>query len=119
MPETETVEKKTLKILLSDRAPVTIVREAWPVVASARWFEGQHESQANRRSRISVRQHADGRRIIYGWYVSKWAVDREISSGYLADEATLIETIRKVADELGRPELGIECIQDLPEEDLS
>ena len=69
---TETTEAKTRTITLTGRAPVKIVEDNWPIIAHGHWLDhdNQYESQANRRWRIDirVRQHADGRAIVYGVY---------------------------------------------------
>jgi len=56
-------------ISLRDRNPVTIVAKEWPEIASVRHWNTPHESQANRVTEISVREHADGRRLVYGKHV--------------------------------------------------
>lgn len=61
-----TATKKKLRIRMSEQPPVSVVADDWPVVASDSSFNGEHECQANRIWWIKVRQHADGRRIVYG-----------------------------------------------------
>ncbi len=55
-----------LKIALTGRAPVRIDTDDWPMIASANAFSGRHECQANTTASITVRQHADGRALVYG-----------------------------------------------------
>src|SRR5271168_80256 len=57
----------TITITMSERRPLKIEPELWPVIAEADWHNGQYECQANTIRRIRVRQHVDGRRIVYGW----------------------------------------------------
>ena len=56
-----------LKITMSERRPLTIVKADWPLIAQADWHDGRVECQANNIRRIRVREHADGRRIVYGY----------------------------------------------------
>lgn len=112
----------TITIRLTDRSPVRIDKTRWYLVASASWHDGKVECQANRRAWIKVRRHDDGRTIVYGLSDSNWAHERSVHAGYLvpadAGEEGDVAAIRRVADEIGHPELGLECIQDLPAEDL-
>lgn len=45
---------KKLRIELTDRPPVVVLAESWPVEASARDWDNQFECQANRRWRMCV-----------------------------------------------------------------
>jgi hypothetical protein len=67
---TTTTEEK-LTIPMSERRPLKIVKSEWPKVAHGSAFSGQHEFQAFDGARISVRRHADGRTIVYG-YAGDW-----------------------------------------------
>lgn len=136
-------ELKRIKIALSDRPPVTIVADIWPVVAHDSWHDGEVECQANRRRYLKVREHADGRRIVYGGFTSQWRNERDTFAGYLipapqrnalggpvemnssgqsvglarqADET--IRAIRRVAGAIGDDELASSVIADLPAEDI-
>ena len=113
----------TITIPLSDRAPVRINRAAWPVIADADWHSGEHSFQANEVAAVRVRQHADGRVIVYGYCEAGpggMALDyRATRAGYLSrDDHDIATTIRAVADAIGLPFLAAECIADLPPEDL-
>lgn len=66
----------TLTITLTDRRPVTIRKEDWPVIASAhddswrgndvgRYQQALAQGECDT-YRLTVRQHADGRAIVYG-----------------------------------------------------
>ena len=118
-----------IKITLSERRPITIERDAWPVVAAADAHDNRIESQAHTKWRIAVRQHRDGRRIVYGWAVAgpggKPIGWRDVYGGFVLDavdgapdEAGTIRAIRRVAGILDRDDLGAECIADLPAEAL-
>ena len=56
----------TLTIPLSERRPVQIDKSEWPLIASADWHAGEHKSQASEVAYLRVRQHADGRTLVYG-----------------------------------------------------
>lgn len=120
-----------LTITLTDRTPVKITKEEWPIIASAKWHDGREvESQSNRRNTLIVRQHNDGRTIVYGIYDSNWQGEKSRRGGELitvggaseetvGDTTTIIAAIRRVAEGLGfSGELAQECIADLPAEEI-
>ena len=113
---------KMRTITLSDRAPIKIDEDAWPVIAAAKWHDGQVESQANRTASLRVRQHADGRAVVYGVYDSLWRGEEGMRPGVLLDAgADVVAAIRAVAAELGETgeRLARECIADLPAEEIT
>lgn len=138
------VPPKTIKITLSERRPVTIAPEEWPVIAEATHHDGAVRSQANTEWAIKVREHRDGRRIVYGYVQAggggKPAGWRETRAGYIVDaisrdsmrqpdaggalvstypdDAETIRAIRRVAGVIDRDDLGAECIGELPAETL-
>ena len=67
-----TTEPKMRTITLTDRPPVRIKEDQWPMIAHGRFkdWDNQYEFQANRTWQIDirVRRHADGRTIVYGLY---------------------------------------------------
>lgn len=126
-----------LTITLTDRKPIIIIKDNWPVVASSedKEFDNEYEFQANRTSnwRLTVRQHSDGRTIVYGVYTysSNYQNDKsvQIRGGEMLDVgADAIPVIRRVGnwmqertpgDDAGRWENLInECIGDLPADEL-
>ena len=133
-------ENPKLTITLTGRAPVKITKEDWPVIASGedKWYDGQHECQANRTKswKLIVRQHADGRTLVYGIYASSSQWQGEASEnvrggemltveGATADEvgdtAPIIAAIFRVADDMEKrsgakefARLAHECVADLP-----
>jgi hypothetical protein len=126
-----TMTTTKITIAMSERRPVTIDRKAWPVVAWAKAWDNQHECQANHVWEIAVREHADGRRLVYCEYDSGPGGTcigfRPIRGGYLLDQPDLgpeamaestIRAIRRCAGIIDRPDLGDECIADLPAETL-
>ena len=118
-----TTEKKPVTITMSDRAPLRIDAEAWPVIASALWFDGQIEVQANKKAWIKVREHEDGRLIVYGMYTSNWQGARSLAGGFLlgspVTEEGTVRALRRVAGVIEMPALADECIGDLPAVELT
>lgn len=133
---TTTIEKKTRKIVLSERRPVTIALEDWPVIADARRFWGGsgHECQANETGYIRVRQHADGRTLVYcsrdsgpggmeigyrgaeGGFLLPGAGPVDHPSQSHQDE--IVRAIRRCGGIINADELADECIADLPAEEI-
>lgn len=133
-------ENPKLTITLTGRPPVKITKDEWPVIASAEDSEhdNQYEFQANRKAtwKLIVRQHADGRTIVYAMhsYLSQYQNEsgRSVRGGELltvpdGDTASIIEAICRVAAEIevrmpeGEqwstgvfPRLAHECTADLP-----
>lgn len=121
-----------LTITLTDRAPVAITKEAWPVIASAKGdsFDGndygRHQQAVNRGEvdlyRLTARQHTDGRAIVYGAFVAAtaWTGHEDHRGGVLLSAgANIAAAIREVGEECGLPDSVIrECIADLPAEEL-
>ena len=129
---------KTRTITLTGRPPVKIREDQWPIIAqgSYAWWDNQYRSQANRSVDIwlRVRQHADGRAIVYGGYdyMTCWQGEqgRDVRVGALLEPgADLVRAIQQVGAELAdriEDEPGAQrvrdvidaCIADLPAEEL-
>jgi hypothetical protein len=122
-------DAKTRTITLSDRPPVKIVEEEWPIIASAKYWDTQHESQANRTWSLRVRQHQqDGRTIVYGIRSTRFQGERGAAAGelltppegaqikddewYVWDE--IPAAIKRVAARCGCERIADDCIADLP-----
>ena len=108
-----------LTITLTSAPPVTIKKDDWPIIARAKWHDGQVECQANRTRTLIVRQHEDGRAIVYGVYSTQWQGESDRRRGvYLADNPNslhIVRTICEVADSMGFDEdFAEECIANLP-----
>jgi hypothetical protein len=129
----------SLTITLTDRQPVRISKANWPILAEAEecWFDGEYESQANRKStwHICVRRHADGRAIVYATfsYVTNWVGERcrEYAEGRMlaadSDVQDVVTAIYIVAGDMsdcddGDPSrwlaIAKQCIAALPAEEL-
>ena len=122
---TTTEAPKKIKITMSERRPLSIVEDEWPLIASADWHNGQVECQANTIRRIKVREHADGRRLVYGFDRAgnggQHAGTRNPAGGFLVaagDEDETVRALRRIGGILGDDDLAAECIADLPAEDL-
>lgn len=143
-------ENPKLTITLTGRAPVTINKDDWPVIASAdeKEWDNHYESQANRTAKwkLTVRQHADGRTIVYGVhsFSSQFQSEhgRDVRGGELiqvkdadadcvGDADLIIAAIQRVATDLELrmpdgdkwsrgvfPRLAHECTADLPAVEL-
>jgi hypothetical protein len=132
-------KRKTRTITLTDRPPVRIVEEDWPVIAHGRFFSHDAragmEVQANRtwQCDIRVRRHQDGRAVVYGTYEysSRWQGERghvDRAGELLASGDDIVYAIRRVADTLdeitggeytahiAQAERG--CVADLPAEEI-
>lgn len=130
-------EPTTRTITLTDRAPVEIVDSDWPIIAQARHHDGVIEVQATRKWWMKVRQHADGRVIVYGAHLTQWQGEVDRRDGEVLDEIrmpatatsrssrrrtarVLVAAIRKVGESLGAPgPLVRALIADLPVEPLT
>lgn len=81
-----TEENKKRTITLTDRPPVSINQDDWPVRAQAdwSWHEGEHECQAFRKKSewLRVRQHTDGRTLVYCGCSYSTAWQNEESTSY-------------------------------------
>jgi len=123
MTTTETASKKKLTITMSERRPLSVVEEDWPIIARADDHDGQVECQANHVRTIRVREHEDGRRIVYGWLsAGRGGVPagwRGASGGFLVTgEDETVRAIRRIGGIIGDDKLADECIADMPAEDL-
>ncbi len=100
---TKTTDYPRTVITMTDGVPVSINRDEWPLVASAK---GDHGAS------LFVRKHTDGRLLVSGqtpvWRGGRWA-----------DARTVAATIRLVATDIDAPEeLARKCIADLPAEEV-
>src|SRR6185436_3794374 len=110
-------ENKRRTITLTDRPPVIISDDKWPLIASAsdKEFDNQYEFQANRISKwfVGVRQHEDGRTIVYATYSysSNWQNSRDYSAkrGVMldsfalreaSDSADIVRAVREVTEDI-------------------
>lgn len=114
-------EKRT--ITLTDRQPVTVDTEVWPIIASAKDHDNQYEAQANRKWSLVVRQcqtEGDDRCIVYGVYTSQWQNEPDLRGGEIVDSVEEVPaSVKRVAEYLGfERTLADACVADLPAVEL-
>lgn len=114
---------KKLTITLTDRRPVTVDTDVWPIVAKAKDWDNQHEFQANRTWALTVRQcqkDGDDRCVVYGAYDTNWQNESGRRGGEIVDSLDDVPAaVKRVAEYLGFEErLADECIADLPVDEL-
>lgn len=120
-------ETTTRTITLTDRRPIQIREDEWPIIAVGDQRPGDTRNgtpvpdyETDRHS-IRVRQHADGRAIVYGVIdaATAWTGTEDWRGGELliAPDADLAAAIRRVGESGEIIESVIrECIADLPAE---
>lgn len=125
-----TTDTPTLTITLTARPPVRIVRDEWPLVASAagqtKWSQvGTPEPDYEHdHYYLRVRRHEDGRTLVYGTVDAASSGWRRPAGGIDTAEGELLEdgddiaaAIRRVGEEAGIPDHVIRAaIADLPAE---
>lgn len=117
----DTTAPKMRTITLTDRPPVSIREDLWPVIARGNRHDGREfASQANRTWDVRVRQHQDGRMVVYGTYATNWQGERDMRAGVLLDaDADVVAAIREVVEQIGGSDgLAQDCIADLPAEEI-
>ena len=116
---------KIRTITLTDRAPVKIRAAIWPCISSASRHDGKVACQANHEWRLTVRQHADGRAIVYGFEVAGmggvYQGYEEARAGVLLDAgADIAAAVRRVGEHARCSDAMIdEVIADLSVIDLA
>lgn len=136
---TTTEQPKYRTITLTNRPPVRLDEDQWTVLAAGVWkdFDNQYEFQANRtwKAEIRVRQHADGRAVVYGVYdydtrfQGEKCETHKVGALLAADDTDYVRAIKRVAEELIERlhdagmarhirDAANECIADLPAETL-
>jgi hypothetical protein len=128
---------KRRTITLTQRRPVTIIESEWPVIAEASdnsWTghdpEGRREALSKgelNEYTLHVRQHADGRHLIYGTFTPRRPLGGGSPApikraGYLLDagKAALLEVhIQLTGNDLDLPgQIIADCINSLPPTEL-
>ena len=126
----------TRTITLTDRRPVRINDEQWPIIAQATGDSYCGNDYGRRNQALSqgecdeyslrVRQHDDGRTIVYGVLsaaIAAWgapAGGTDMRGGELLEAGDdIVRAIRRVGESCNLPaEVIRECISDLPAEEL-
>lgn len=104
--------KKRVTIALSEERPVRIDPEEWPVISTADWYSGQYDCQSFDAVWIKVRQHDDGRMLVYGYAGDGRGGGRPgrrtVTAGYQvsadAEETAIVRAVRRVAGVLATAE---------------
>lgn len=115
---------KTRTITLTDRAPVKIREALWPRIAYASRHDGKVECEASHEWHLTVRQHADGRAIVYGSEVAGMGGVcqgyEEARAGVILDAgADIAAAVRRVGERARCSDAMIdEVIADLPAVEL-
>ncbi len=112
-------------ITLSDRPPVEIDEEKWPLVARSN-YELEFDRRPYRTWRLHVRQHADRRALVYGTYrlngeFSERGEDDRKAAGVLLDAgADIVGAIRDIADRADDVARNLirDCLAEMPAEEL-
>jgi len=112
-----TTTSKTRTITLTDRSPVKVKEDEWPIIATGSADDDDSDGRGNRPNRewtrtIRVRQHEDGRAIVYGVY--DYSTNFQGAHGAAARRGTLlagpvtpdqiIAAIRVVGDDMAEAE---------------
>jgi len=109
-------------ITLTHRAPVSITDENWPLIAEGRYARDDMPELEYDTHTVRVRQHADGRAIVYAILVgaTSWTGTEDARTGeLLAPGADIVGCIRRVGSDCDLDERAISaCIADLPAEEL-
>jgi hypothetical protein len=126
---------KTRTITLTGRRPVTIDEAEWPLIARASGddYDGNDPAKHQQASdqgeldeyALRVRQHEDGRAIVYGTYTEGWNSrhDGLTHAGYVIAPGTIPLTVEDAIQQAGM-DLGVpaqivaDCIADMPAERL-
>ena len=103
-------------ITLSDRPPIVVEEDDWPLIAKGSTLEGAF---------LGVRQHRDGRAIVYGVATVGHTRIREGTMLSLRDASTeaICQTIREVGSWLESEDVWLgdlisQCIGSLPAEEI-
>ncbi len=116
---------KIRTITLTGRAPVKISEALWPRISYASRHDGKVECQANHKWHLTVRQHADGRAIVYGSEVEGMGGVHqdyeEARAGVLLEAgADIAAAVRRVGERARCSDAMIdEVIAGLPPEELT
>lgn len=125
---------KTRTITLTGRPPVRIREDQWPIVAQGAYSDARPQATRTVEIWLRVRQHTDGRAIVYAGYTyeSLWQGEEPLRvrvGDLIGPGDDLVRAIQRVGAELadriaGEPgaqrlrDVIDACIADLPAEEL-
>lgn len=109
----------TIKITMSEQAPISIDADKWPIIARAGHVDGSNVLN------VVVRQHSDSRRVVYCQRNDDMMGTVQTLGGYLLTprlrpgpgldiESETVRAIRRFAGIIRAKDLGDRCIADLP-----
>ncbi len=108
-----TTEPKQRTITLTNAAPVRIRDIDWPILSQSTWDDDADTLTWW----LKVRQHADGRALVYGG--RDHDSEPDVRGGELVETGgDIVGAIRRVAATVGAKECGDECIARLPAVEL-
>ena len=120
----------TITIPMTGRRPVRASKADWPVVARGNAHDPPgHECQANTIWIVRVREHADGRRIVYGrqdegpggqlaGVVNPYAGYMVAPVDGAPDDAATVDAVLRVCRTIGAEHLAQYTLADLRPEDV-
>jgi hypothetical protein len=110
----------TRVITLTNHRPIRITDSAWPIICRSDWRDAPR-GQETHRQWLLIRQHADGRIIVYGGMDSNDTGDVNRAGEMLRQGDPLVPAIRRVAAAISRmthrndlPSVADQAIRDLP-----
>lgn len=118
-----TSEKKndSFVITMTGRRPVRIKKSEWKIMVENRGWEGEYESQANRKWFLKIRKkEGEEKYLVYGGYDTCWKGEKDHRSGHIVENFNhLTNKIYQVCQEIGvGDEFADECIAKLPAEEI-
>jgi hypothetical protein len=107
---------ETLTIVLTDARPIEVSKADWSLVAKAKDWDNTYEFQADRTWTMRVRQHDDGRCVVYGIHTTACSAGRDRRGGEMVDTIEDVPAaIRRVVRYLDFPAYLVdECVGNLP-----
>jgi hypothetical protein len=114
-----------LTITLTGRAPISITKTEWPILAIGKIFDGPKEDESKNIRCTTVREHEDGRVIVYSWWKSKetgipWTRGGIITERPVSDEE-IVQYIKDVTRNVLSEEhmdVAERCIANMPPEEV-
>lgn len=95
-------------VTLSNAVTVRIHDDEWRITTSGTWNQGALEFQA-RRGFLFVRQHADGRVLVYGGLNTRWTSEHNLRAGEIVSprEGDALTTSNDVVEAIMRTALAL------------
>jgi hypothetical protein len=111
----EPKQEQYATITLTDHAPVRVKSSVWPIVARATKERDHNNQELFVRHYLRVRQHNDGRAIVYGWMDdSHQGAEGAVAGEMVPKDGDIPAAIRHVAEHCHCENLIDRCVADLP-----